>query len=286
MLARVHTALETLGGVPETTEAPFSMERTNDPFDEVEQRLRAMEETEHAEFALRDISARRDWMAKNGMRLASWPMRQLIHGDYQLTNILFVGDTVSAIIDWDRARVWSPVMEVVRALDHGLELAPGDCHSFLSAYRITRALPQDVVMNAVTCWTMQQAGSLWVLERAWSPATTALPSWSARSDPLLNAGRHQALSPKSLRECRLGSAARVKGIRRRSATSSTTRVGSVSSADRRGVAVGQTRRLRAGRGLRRTFAHCPQRGPFWRQRDRVSQVVVLVRSVSRRARHP
>ena len=166
-LAHVHRALATLDGGPDDTDAPSSAPGTVERFDELERRVRSMGSHHLTEFVLTDLDDRRRWLARHGTRSANCPGDpQVIHGDYQLTNILFIHDTVSAVIDWDKARRASPVMEVVRALDHGLELDSADCRAFLTGYRSVLSLPDEVLRGGVEYWTQQQARSVWVLESA------------------------------------------------------------------------------------------------------------------------
>lgn len=118
------------------------------------------------EWILDDLNARRRWLAANrNCPDTCVGSPQVIHGDYQLTNVLFDGDSISAVIDWDKARVASPLMEVVRSLDHGLGLAKDDSAAFLAGYRTLRAITDADLAAAVEYWTHQQARSLWVLER-------------------------------------------------------------------------------------------------------------------------
>lgn len=127
----------------------------------------AVRERQELMWVVEDLAQRRRWVARNPdvpSRCVGTP--QMIHGDYQLTNVLFVGNEVSAVIDWDRARVASPLMEVVRAIDHGLGLHPSDSRSFLAGYRSLRDISPGELVAAVEYWTHQQARSLWALERA------------------------------------------------------------------------------------------------------------------------
>jgi homoserine kinase type II len=109
---------------------------------------------------------------------------QLIHGDYQLTNLLFEGDAISAVIDWDKSRAASPFMEVVRCLDHGLGLAPDHSAAFLMGYRACRPLSESQLAAALEYWTHQQARSLWVLGRICLAGTAGCSVWRPRFDRL------------------------------------------------------------------------------------------------------
>src|SRR5207253_8108234 len=60
---------------------------------------------------------------------------QVIHGDYQETNLFFEHDVVIAVIDWDQAYPAPRAWEVIRALHYVFQFEPAPCHLFLEAYR-------------------------------------------------------------------------------------------------------------------------------------------------------
>ncbi len=64
--------------------------------------------------------------------------QQLIHGDYQDSNLFFRDDTqraISAMLDWDPAYFAPRVWEVIRTLDLVFALEPTRSQAFVAAYR-------------------------------------------------------------------------------------------------------------------------------------------------------
>jgi len=81
--------------------------------------------------------------------------QQVLHGDFQETNLFFADGQVSAVIDWDQTYVAPRGWEVVRTLHYAFGFAPALCRSFLAAYR--RALP----LSAKCSQTNHAAWSRW-----------------------------------------------------------------------------------------------------------------------------
>ncbi len=64
--------------------------------------------------------------------------QQLIHGDYQDSNLFFADESaraISAVLDWDPAYFAPRVWEVIRALDLVFALEPQRTRAFVDAYR-------------------------------------------------------------------------------------------------------------------------------------------------------
>jgi Ser/Thr protein kinase RdoA (MazF antagonist) len=89
---------------------------------------------------------------------------QLIHGDYQHNNLFFTGDTISAVIDWDKAEARMPSQEIVRALSLSLKLQPPLCQAFLDGYREVRELSAADLDAAAAEFGVALLHDLWVLD--------------------------------------------------------------------------------------------------------------------------
>lgn len=120
--------------------------------------------------ALHHLAGRREWLqewaALDGpmrRRFGALPL-QVVHGDFQETNLFFGGGEVSAVIDWDQCGVAPRAWEVLRALHLMLGLAPETCRVFLAAYRDLCPLPRLELQEAAACYDALADQNLWVYE--------------------------------------------------------------------------------------------------------------------------
>jgi homoserine kinase type II len=90
--------------------------------------------------------------------------QQVIHGDYQETNLFFVEDAVSAVIDWDQAYPAPRAWEVVRTLHYVFQLDPAPCHLFLEAYRRELPLSVQELDIAATIYSWIRTHDMWLYE--------------------------------------------------------------------------------------------------------------------------
>jgi homoserine kinase type II len=90
--------------------------------------------------------------------------QQVIHGDYQESNVFFYGGQISAIIDWDSTYPAPRAWEVVRALHYLFGFDGVASHRFCNAY--CQVLPLSLadleVAAAVYGWIREH--DLWVFE--------------------------------------------------------------------------------------------------------------------------
>jgi homoserine kinase type II len=113
------------------------------------------------------LAERRAWLLTNagGARVDFQNLdQQVIHGDYQQTNLFFDNGRVSAIIDWDQAYVAPRAWEVVRTLHLVFEFDPGPCHIFLDAYRAEAPLTFVELEVAAAAYSHTRAHDLWPYE--------------------------------------------------------------------------------------------------------------------------
>ncbi len=120
--------------------------------------------------ALRHLAGCRQWLQQAAALdedrqclFAALP-HQVVHGDFQETNLFFNGGDVSAVIDWDQCGVAPRAWEVLRALHLMLGLAPGPCRALLAAYRNLCPLPQRELHEAAACYGVLADQNLWVYE--------------------------------------------------------------------------------------------------------------------------
>jgi homoserine kinase type II len=115
--------------------------------------------------ALLALAERRVWIERAG---ATKPAdltaldQQLIHGDYQETNLFFERGAVSAIIDWDQTYLAPRAWEIARTLHLIWNFASDPCRVFLAAYRAELPLADADLDIAATYYGWFRAHDLWI----------------------------------------------------------------------------------------------------------------------------
>ena len=120
--------------------------------------------------ALHHLAGRREWLQKRASldgpmhrRFEALPL-QVVHGDFQETNLFFDEGEVSAVIDWDQCGVAPRTWEILRALHLMLELSYDPCRVFLTAYRALCPLPPPELQEAAAWYGILADQNLWVYE--------------------------------------------------------------------------------------------------------------------------
>lgn len=136
--------------------------------DHIERLIRARPEpSETDRIALLRLAGRRAWLLRapsgDSSHLADLPF-QVIHGDYQETNLFFAEGKVSAVIDWDQAYAAPRAWEVTRVLHLVFKFDPAPSQIFLTAYRTVQPLPLDDLWKAGRCYCYLRTHDLWVYE--------------------------------------------------------------------------------------------------------------------------
>jgi Ser/Thr protein kinase RdoA (MazF antagonist) len=90
--------------------------------------------------------------------------QQVIHGDYQETNLFFMNDAVSAVIDWDQAYPAPRPWEVIRALHYVFGFDPAPCHLFLEAYRQVMPLYSEELDIAAEVYSWIRTHDMWLYQ--------------------------------------------------------------------------------------------------------------------------
>jgi len=134
--------------------------------------------TETDEAALAQLAGRYDWLQHTGHlaagvheRLMALPQMAL-HGDYQETNLFFLGNEVAAVIDWDQSGLAARGWEVLRVLHLMFGLAPDRCRDFLDGYRNVLAFPNYELKEAAAVYGVLADSNLWVYSDAYLAGNT------------------------------------------------------------------------------------------------------------------
>jgi homoserine kinase type II len=122
---------------------------------------------EEERWAVEQLHQRAAWLAEHRDLVMPSPpdeRPQVVHGDYQLTNLFFLDDAVSSVIDWDKAEPGFCSCEVVRAMHLGLGLRSDLCPAFLDGYRSVRQLTAEVLGSAAAYYGFWLVHDLWLFE--------------------------------------------------------------------------------------------------------------------------
>ena len=171
-LARIHLAFADFP-ITQARHKAFSFDTgaTLQSLARIEEAITARPVQMHADrTAQQHLAGRREWLQERTMldepmqrRFDALPL-QVVHGDFQQTNLFFSGGEVSAVIDWDQCGVAPRAWEVLRALHLMLDLSPGPCRIFLAAYRGLCPLPETELQEAAACYGSLADQNLWVYE--------------------------------------------------------------------------------------------------------------------------
>ncbi len=136
--------------------------------DEIEAVIRSQPQLEDTDRQiLSRLAQRRAWLATThpvDSGDLSHLEQQVLHGDYQETNLFFKDEKISAIIDWDQSYVAPRAWEIVRTLHYALNLEEVFCRAFLDAYRRVLPLMQAELEVAATAYGWKRAHDLWQYE--------------------------------------------------------------------------------------------------------------------------
>ena len=105
------------------------------------------------------------WHGRTGACAA--PVRtatQVVHGDFQDTNVLFIGDQVAAVVDWEKAEARMAVEEILRAMHLSFDLEPRLCGAFVAGYRSRCGLSIEELDVGARLYGFERDRSTWILE--------------------------------------------------------------------------------------------------------------------------
>ncbi len=109
--------------------------------------------------------------------------QQVIHGDYQETNLFFEKGEVSAIIDWDQAYVASRAWEVVRTLHYAHNLEAVSSNTFLSGYRRVLPLTETELEVAAAAYGWRWEHNLWIYEELYLKGNQRIRAFLQPNEP-------------------------------------------------------------------------------------------------------
>jgi homoserine kinase type II len=168
-LARTHQALR---DVPpkHAAQRDFAIDRdaTLMRADEIADAIRARPSLDDVDrYVLDRLAVRRAWIEQSPLDTLpdlSAIEQQVIHGDYQETNLFFADGHVVAIIDWDQTYVAPREWEIARSLHLACKFDPEPCRAFVIGYRAHAPLDPAALDLAATGYALMRAHDLWLYQ--------------------------------------------------------------------------------------------------------------------------
>lgn len=174
-LARIHVELSGIGGGKFSDRVEFDRTATIKQLNRYLKKFDVSESPAEFEWSESFIHDQIRWLENSSRAVTRYPTEtQLIHGDYQDTNILFLNDNLSSVIDWDRCRRSIPEREIVRTMHHGLGMQESACRSFLDGYQRVRKIPNEDLRLAVHWFSEGIENSVWVFEQIFDEGNTKI----------------------------------------------------------------------------------------------------------------
>jgi len=168
-LGQVHRVLSgyPIGDIPPVS-IHIEPEETLAGIDRLEGLVRAIPNPQVTDdYALTRLISRREWLQGRGKEDVSGLFQlpfQVVHGDFQQTNVFFEQGDVSALIDWDKIYIAPTAWEMIRTIHLMLHFEPTQSIAFLKAYQETNDLSIEALDVAVLCYGLSRAYDLWLFK--------------------------------------------------------------------------------------------------------------------------
>lgn len=166
MLAIIHSAFASLPHVPAEPRPNETTATTVDRIDGLIRRIEAIPVLQPKDDCAHGwLCAQRAWLANRvDENVAPCDDAQVTHGDYHDANLLYRGDEVAGVIDWDKAGTRSASEEVIRCvhLSFGLDVAMST--AFFDGYRSRRPLSDDQLDAAAARYGYERDRSVWLFD--------------------------------------------------------------------------------------------------------------------------
>jgi homoserine kinase type II len=171
LLARLHlaTATASLGGYARRVlawDGPAWLARL--------ERIRAAilqlpQSDETDRWARERVERQRQWLANTACAHAYRPAApdQILHGDYQLSNLFFTGLDVTGVIDWETSMCLPRAYELVRTCFFLCEMRPDLCAALVSGYRAVTPLSASELDDGAAAWGVFADHHVWPLEETY-----------------------------------------------------------------------------------------------------------------------
>lgn len=120
-------------------------------------------------WARQRLEAQISWLADPACAHSYSPAfpAQVIHGDYQDTNLFFAGSEVSGVIGWDRTGVMPRAFEITRACYVVCRMQPELTFAFLDGYATVARLDRGELEDGARAWGCFADHQVWAVEEAY-----------------------------------------------------------------------------------------------------------------------
>jgi homoserine kinase type II len=128
---------------------------------------------------------------------------QVLHGDFHDHQVLWQGDSIAALVDWEIWHTDPRVWELVRSLAFSLLLGSPGMEEYLGGYREFIQLSEDEARLGLRLWWQSRVVGLW----AWAAyflqgnerVARFFPAMIAESDLIADAGWREAVEERFVR---------------------------------------------------------------------------------------
>ena len=120
-------------------------------------------------WALERVQQQRAWLADSACAHAYRPAypNQVLHGDYQSSNLFFTGSEVTGVIDWDVPMCLPRAFELVRACFFLCQMQPELCAALVFGYRALTPLSAAELADGAHAWGVFADHHVWPLEETY-----------------------------------------------------------------------------------------------------------------------
>lgn len=166
MLAIIHSTFASLPHVPAEPRSNKATATTVDRIDGLIRRIETMPVLQSKDHRAHSwLTDQRAWLANRiDEHVAPCDDAQVIHGDYHDANLLYRGDEIAGVIDWDKAGTRSASEEVVRCVHLSFGLDGATSTAFLDGYRSRRSLSNDQLDAAAARYGYERDRSIWLFD--------------------------------------------------------------------------------------------------------------------------
>lgn len=116
---------------------------------------------------LQRLACQRECLDKSWREIAVPAPVQVIHYDCQETNVVFEGDEIAGVLDWDDSGLGPRSYDILPAMHLMLFLQPEACKAFLEGYRQSQPLLNEELVRGTAFYGLARDCSTWLYEEVY-----------------------------------------------------------------------------------------------------------------------